>query len=115
MKDFGIDQKLCEFVKEFGDDLSSLEMLLFFGRHPNARFNRTAVIHALSSRRSDTGRTLKNLIDKNFVTTHAEYGIMLYALTRQEPTRSLIIEMVNIDQHQWQILLEPILQSQGIV
>ncbi len=115
MKNIEIEDKLCNFVRAFGEDLCSLELLLFFSRHPKARFNRTAVLHApITSGQFDTGIALKNLIDKKIVVTHCENGITLYALTKEEPLHSLASELINIDQRQWQIILEQILNAQGI-
>lgn len=114
MKDIGIEDKLCNFIKGFSDDLCSLELLLFFSRHPNARFNRTAVLHAITTRQFDTGIALKQLIDRKLVVTYTENGISLYALTKEEPAHSLAAQLVNIDQRQWQVVLEHILDAQDI-
>ena len=114
MKDIDLEGKLITFIKDFGDDLCSLELLLFFSRHPNARFNRTAVIHSLTTRQFDTGIALKRLIDKKIIVTYTENGLSLYALTKEEPAHSLATQMVSIDQYQWQIILGYILDAQGI-
>jgi phage replication-related protein YjqB (UPF0714/DUF867 family) len=114
VKDVGIEDKLCNFIKEFADDLCSLELLLFFSRHPNARFNRTAVVHAITSKQFDTGIALKRLIDQKVVITYTENGITLYALTKEEPAHSLAAGMIHIDQRQWQVILAQILDVQGI-
>jgi predicted methyltransferase len=114
LKDIDIEDKLCNFIKDFGDDLNSLELLVFFSRHPRAKFNRTAVIHALVTKHFDTGIALKRLIERNIVVTCNENGITLYSLTKEEPAHSLASELVNIDQQQWQKILEQILKAQGI-
>jgi hypothetical protein len=114
VKNIDIEDKLYSFIKDFGDDLNSLELLLFFSRHPLARFNRTAVIHAVTSQQFDTGIALKRLTDQKIVVTYFENGINLYALTKEEPLHSLASQLNNIDQRQWQIILEHILDAQGI-
>jgi hypothetical protein len=114
VKDMQIEEKLYDFIKEFSDDLYSLELLLFFSRHPNARFNRTVILHVLTTKQFDSGIALKHLIDKKMVVTYTENGITLYALTKNEPLHSLAAELINIDQRQWQIILEKILDAQGI-
>ncbi len=114
MKEIDIEDKLCNFIKGFGDDLCSLELLLFFSRHPNARFNRTAVLHAANSRQFDTGISLKQLIDKKMVVTYSENGVTLFALTKEEPCHSLAARLVTIDQRQWQIIVGNILDANGI-
>jgi len=114
VREIDIEDKLCNFIKDFSEDLYSLELLLFFSRHPNARFNRTAVIHALTTRQFDAGIALKQLMDKKMVVTYCENGITLYALTKEEPVHSLASQLINIDQRQWQIILEHILDAQEI-
>jgi len=114
VEEIGIEDKLVVFIKDIGDDLCSLELLLFFSRHPHARFNRSAVLHALRCHQFEAGIALKRLIDKKVIVTYFENGISLYALTKEEPSHSLAAEMVNIDQLQWQKLLEHILKTQGI-
>jgi hypothetical protein len=114
VKSIDIEDKLFSFIKDLGDDLNSLELLLFFSRHPNARFNRTAVVHAISTRQFDTSIALKRLTDKKIVVTFFENGITLYALTKEEPAHTLAAQMNTIDQRQWQVILENILNAQGI-
>jgi hypothetical protein len=109
-----IEDKLCQFIAEFGDDLCSLELLLFFGRHPNARFNRTAVIHARNGRQFETRMALQKLLVKKIVIIHSENGIPLYGLTGNKGTRDIVFDLVNIDQRQWQSILQNILAAQGI-
>jgi hypothetical protein len=114
LKDIEIEDKLGNFIRELGDDLNSLELLVFFCRHPRVKFNRTAVIHALLANQFDAGIALKKLIDKKIVLTCFENGITLYSLTKEEPVNSLSSVIVNIDQNQWQKILEQILKAQGI-
>jgi hypothetical protein len=109
-----IEDRLCDFIKNFSDDLCSLELLLFFGRHPKARFNRTAVLHALNTGRIDCGISLKRLIERKLVITCIENGISLYCLTKEEPVHTLVVDLTKIDQRQWQSVLEQILNDQGI-
>jgi hypothetical protein len=108
-----IHNRLGDFIKDFGDDLCSLELLLFFGRHPNARFNRTAVLRALTARRFDTAIALKCLIDRKLVITYFENGITLYALTKEEPAYSIVAELKGIDRLQWQSLIGQIVKAQN--
>jgi hypothetical protein len=114
LKDIEIEDKLCAFIRDLGDDLCCLELLLFFSRHPHARFNRTAVLHATTGKQFDNGIALKRLIEKKIVVMYHENGISLFALTQQEPVHTLAAEMINIDQRQWQRILEQILNAQGL-
>jgi len=115
VKEVIIEEKLCNFIHEFCDDLSVLELLLFFGRHPHARFNRTVVLHAISSKRFDTALALKKLIDKNLVVIYNENNIILYSLTKAEPAHSLTTQLLTGGQSQWTAIMEQILDDQDIV
>ena len=115
MKRIDIDDKLCSFIKDFSDDLNSLELLLFFSRHPNARFNRNALLHApMSSGRFDSGIALKRLIDNKLVDAYSENGIILYSLTKEEPAHSFSAGLINIDQRQWQMIVEQVINAHGL-
>ncbi len=71
-------------------------------------------MHAVTAKQFDTGIALKRLVEKKIVVTYSENGITLYALTREEPAHSLASALVSVDQRQWQIVLEHILDAQGI-
>ncbi len=114
MRQVKIEDKLGLFIKEFSADLCSLELLIFFSRHPHARFNSTAVLHALTTKRYDTNAALKILVEKKIVVSHFENGIFLYSLTKEEPAHSLATQLVSIDQGQWQTIIEHILDGQEI-
>jgi hypothetical protein len=114
VKEIELEDKLCNFIRGFGEDLYSLELLLFFSRHPSARFNRTAVLHAITSEQFDANLALKHLIERKLVVTCCENGVNLYTLTKEEPAYSLASQLVGIDQRRWQIILEHILDANGI-
>ncbi|MDP2917786.1 MAG: hypothetical protein Q8O16_07665 [Dehalococcoidia bacterium] len=111
MQDIAVQDKLLEFINDFGDDLSSLELLLFFGRHPHARFNRAAVAHALNIRRIDLVKSLRCLIDRKLVVTCVENDVTLYSLTRDASLQTLVLGLLDIGQHQWQLIAERIIQA----
>jgi hypothetical protein len=113
VRDIQIEDKLGRFIKEFSEDLCSLELLLFFSRHPHARFNRTALSHSLTTHKSDINTALNTLLEKKIVISCLENGITLYALTKEEPAHTLASQLVTIDQHQWQAILVHILDAQG--
>ncbi len=114
MKDLRIEDKLCNFIKDYCDDLNTLQLLLFFSRHPNAHFNRSALTQYLDSRHFDAGTSLKKLMEKKIIVVKQENGIHLYSLTREETSRGLALQMLTIDQAQWQIVLEQILDAHDI-
>ena len=115
MKPIEIEDKLCKFIQNFGDDLNSLQLLLFFSRHPHARFNRNAVLHAPGiSGNFDGATALKRLMEKKLVVASTEKSVALYYLTSEEPAHELCVKLISIDHQQWQLIGEQILNAQDI-
>jgi hypothetical protein len=106
VKEITVDEKLCQFIKEYGNDRCSLELLRFLGRHPHARFCRLAIVPALSARSLDMQEALRHLMDKGLVTEYAANGVHFYSLTEDESLRSLALGLAALDWHQWQLMLE---------
>lgn len=106
MQEIAVGERLCQFVRECGDDQCSLELLLFLGKHPDTRFCRLAIVHALNAQRRDIERALRHLINKGLVKICAGNGVPLYSLTEAEPPRSLVLDLAALDWRQWQVLLE---------
>jgi hypothetical protein len=94
-----------------------LELLRFFGAHPNTRFNRLAVIHVLSEEGSklEVERALVHLTDKGVVKSCIESNAHLYILTKDEAIRRLVLELARLEWSQWQLILRqnffPVKQS----
>jgi hypothetical protein len=114
VKDVKIEDKLSNFIDEFSDNLYCLELLMFFSRHPNARFNRSAILHSVKIEHFEASISLKHLVDKKVIVAHSENDITLYGLTKEEPAHTLASQLVSIDQNQWQIILDQLLNAQGI-
>ena len=114
MKNIEIEDKLSNFINEFSDNLYCLELLMFFSRHPNARFNRSAILHSAKIEPFEASISLNHLVNKKVVVAYSENDITLYGLTKEEPTHTLASQLVSIDQNQWQIILEQLLNAQGI-
>lgn len=106
--DLSVEERLRQFVKEYDGDHCSLELLLFLGRHPHARFSQLAIVHALNSWRLDVERALRHLKDKGLITTHAENGTAFYSLTENESLRNPVLDLLKIDWYQWQPVLRQV-------
>jgi len=102
-----VEEKLCQFVKDYVDDYYCLELFRFFGAHPRTHFNRLAIIHALSVNGGKLyiERALGRLIDKGMIKAYNDSNISLYSLTEDEPLHSLILGLSKLDWHQWQWVL----------
>ncbi len=106
-QEVGVEDKLCQFIKDYCDGQCSQELLLFLGRHRQARFSYLAILHALGARRLDIDRALQHLMNKGLVKMSiADNGLPLYSLTRDESLFGLVSGLAALDWWQWQIIRE---------
>lgn len=104
-----LQEELSQFIREYaGDQYCLVELLRFLGRHPNTRFSRLVIIHALNSRKLYTERALKHLASNGVVRTCTENNVPLYSLTEAEPRRNWALDLAKLDWYQWQLLLKQI-------
>ncbi|MBI4303171.1 MAG: hypothetical protein HY665_02375 [Chloroflexi bacterium] len=108
VSEIAIDDKLCQFIRQYADDKSCLELLQFFGRYPRTRFSGLAVSHALNDRKSYTQRALKELVNKGVIRKNIENNVSLYSLTEDDSLRSLVLELNSFDWRRRQIVLRRI-------
>ena len=106
VKELSLEEKLCQFIREYGDDWCSLELLRFLGRHPHTRFCRLAIVPAVNRGTLDIEGALRHLMDKGLVTVHAANGVHFYSLTEDESLRSLALSLAALDWRRWQLMLE---------
>ncbi len=109
MQEIVVEGKLRQFIREYCDGRGSLQLLLFLGRHPLARFSQLAIVHALDAQKTDTDEAIQHLTDKGLVVTRiAENGLCFYSLTEDESLRDRVSELVTLDWWQFQLMLEQI-------
>ncbi len=107
-----IGERLRNLIENTNDKHNILELLRFFGRRPNTRFNRQAIVLTSNSARK-TERALKYLIDIGAVREYDESNILTYALTDEGWMHTLAKELANLDWSQFNITLRQVLQSPG--
>ncbi len=104
-----VEGRLRQFIGEYCDGRGSLQLLLFLGRHPLARFSHLAIVHALDAQKADIDEAIQHLTDKGVVVTQiAENGLYFYSLTEDESLRDRVSELVTLDWWQFQLMLEQI-------
>ena len=101
-----VEDKLCHLVREYGDDHCSLDILMFFGKHPHARFSRMAIAHSIDAQRLNIDRPLKQLITDGLVRMYVENGLAVYSLTEDEPLCALVSQLVSLDWYKWRVMLK---------
>jgi hypothetical protein len=104
-----LSQKTLEMVKPYVDDIHCVELLQFFGKYSNARFNRLAIIHGLYNGSAHSighsiEKALKRAVDDKLIRTLLENGINLYSLTPEKSVREMICEFANVDSLQLKTL-----------
>jgi hypothetical protein len=94
------------FLKELIGNRHCLGLLRFFVVHPNGRFSKLAIVHGLdeNGNRPDFEKALAILENAGVIKTSTENSTCYYLLTRDEPTRHLVLNLAEFDWHQWQKL-----------
>ncbi len=88
--------KLSQLIQEYTDDqYCLLELLLFWGKHPRARFSLLAIVHALDSRKLYIERALKYLIARGGGKMHTDICVSVYSLTKDEARRKQVLAMAR--------------------
>jgi hypothetical protein len=97
----------CQLIEKYGKEPYCLELLQFFGWHPNTRFSRLAILHALAAtnERRFLDIALRRLVDKGIVTTYSENNVPFYCLTEDLSLRQEALDAACIDWSQWQDML----------
>lgn len=99
---------LGQIMKNQVSNRYCLSLLRFFMAHPNGRFSRLAIIHAIDEDGSRLGveKALEQLVSEGILKTDTENHICYYLLTGNEPMRQLVLNMAEFDWRQWQLVLE---------
>jgi hypothetical protein len=85
---------------------SSLAVIRFFAEHPNGRFSKLAVIHALDEidRHRAIEEAMEDLVSNGVLKTTLENTVRFYRLTLDEPVRGIVLRTAQLDWHQWQLV-----------
>lgn len=99
---------LCKLIDEYSANPYCLELIQFFGWHPNTRFSGLAVLHALSvsGERRYIELALKYLIDKGVVKTYSENSTPFYFLTDNKVLRQAAVDIAELDWSEWKDLMQ---------
>jgi hypothetical protein len=72
---------LDKVIKRYADDRSCQEVILFLGRHPQARFSRLAIVHALGGYKLYIEQALNHLANDGVVKRYVKDNLPLYSLS----------------------------------
>jgi hypothetical protein len=95
-------------IKAFISNHSSLGLIRFFATHPNGRFSKLAIIHAIDEADSqrEIERAVTDLVLAGVLSTCTRNGVCYYRLTLDEPVRSMIIKTMEMDWRQWELVFQ---------
>ena len=108
--EIAIEENLYQFIRKYADEPLKMELLAFWGRHPNAKFNKLAIYHVQDSRQVDVCRALEDMAEAGLVDAHIHNGTPLYSLTMNEEKRRLVIKLATLGWDQQQFVLRLIEQ-----
>lgn len=99
---------LGQLIKKLINNRCCLALLRFFVAHPNGRFSKLAIVHAIDDNDSklEIEKALKQLVDEGILMINIENDISFYLLTREGVVREIILEMGEFDWRHWQLVLE---------
>jgi hypothetical protein len=107
MENTGITERntFNQLMEKRSDNRYYLELLRFFGAHPNTRFNRLAVIQSLNENDSEyeIERALAQLISNGVIKASNENNTRFYSLTKDESRRKWVMELVKLEWHNCQL------------
>jgi hypothetical protein len=97
-----------QLMKKLVGNRCCLGLLRFFAAHPNGRFSKLAVVHAMDEddNRPRIENAIEQMIEEGIIKSSDENGITYYMLTKDEAMRKLVINVALFDWHDWQMVLE---------
>jgi hypothetical protein len=99
---------LGKVMKQLINDRCCLMLLRFFVAHPNGRFSKLAIIHAIddSNSKTEVEKGLRQMVDDGILMVNIENDVSFYLLTREETVRQSILDMAEFDWRHWQLIAE---------
>lgn len=99
---------LGPIMKKLISNRCCLALLRFFIAHPNGRFSKLAIVHAIddSNSRTEIEKDLSQMVTEGILNLNIENDISFYLLTREESVRRIILEMGEFEWRHWQLVLE---------
>jgi predicted YcjX-like family ATPase len=97
-----------QLMKKLVSNRSCLGLLRFFAAHPNGRFSKLAIVHAVDDEctRWEMEQALEEMVEEKILDVNKDTGTVFYMLTREEALRRLVLNMAIFDWRDWQLVLE---------
>src|SRR4030043_530568 len=93
-----------QLMKKFIRNRSYLGLLRFFASHPNGRFSKLAIVHAIDDEcnRLEMDQALEEMVAEKILDIIKDNGNNFYALTKEEVLRRLVLNMALFEWRDWQ-------------
>jgi hypothetical protein len=97
-----------QLMKKLVGNRCCLGLLRFFAAHPNSRFSKLAVIHAMDDddNRPRIENAIEQMIEEGIIRAEDDKETTYYMLTKDEAMRKLVINVALFDWRDWQMVLE---------
>ncbi len=97
-----------QLMKKLIGNRSCLGLLRFFAAHPNGRFSKLAIVHAIDDEctKLEMAQALEEMIEEKILDVNHDNGAIYYRLTREEALRRLVLDMAIFEWSDWQLVLE---------
>jgi hypothetical protein len=99
---------MCQLMKKLISNRCCLALIRFFLAHPNGRFSKLAIVHAIDDNDSkmEIEKALLQLVDAGILMINIENDVSFYLLTREATVRQIVLDMGEFDWRHWQLVLE---------
>ncbi len=105
------EETLNHYLEEHGNNRVKRELLLFWGTHPNAKFDRKVVCYALDFGKLDAEEALRVMVEEGLLDRHVSNGTTLYSLTRNEERRRPILALAALGWDRYRLMLRGLEQG----
>jgi hypothetical protein len=93
-----LNQDMFDYLRENEFIGLRLRLLLFWGKHPQAKFNFDGIAHFIATTRCHLKEMLKEFIDKGIVNEeYCESGVAHYCLNQDHQLSQHIQELAELD------------------
>jgi len=90
------NEKLVHFLEKYGDTSPKMQVLLFWGRHPRAKFTLDCIADALDARRLDLKEAVETLVNEGIIEVQqSDNGVKWYSVNQKR--RDYLEALTNLE------------------
>ena len=104
-------KQLFQLLSKYAGNRATKDLLVFWCRHPNAKFARSAIYCDSGPSRLDVDKGLEEMVEAGLVDTNVHNSVRLYWLTVNEEKRQPITELATLGWAQWQRMVRRLAEA----